>query len=57
MKLVIKTITWRIIASLITVIVVYMFTREMLLTGIVGALDAVIKTVAYYLHERLWLRI
>jgi len=52
-----KTISWRVIASLGTVILVYIFTGELTISLGVGALDAIIKTVLYYAHERAWSRI
>ncbi len=52
-----KTITWRIIATLVTFSIVYYFTREVVLSTSIGLADAIIKTVAYYSHERLWHKI
>lgn len=52
-----KAVSWRIFASLVTVIVVYIFTRELVLSASVGLVDTAIKIIAYYSHERLWSRI
>ncbi len=52
-----KTITWRILASLITILIVYLFTREVVLSMGIGLADVIIKIVAYYSHERLWNKI
>ena len=49
-----KAVSWRIFASLVTVIVVYIFTRELILSAGVGLVDAMIKILGYYIHERLW---
>ena len=54
---IIKAVTWRITASLITTLVVYLFTGEVALSLGVGLLDAIVKMFAYYGHERLWIRI
>ncbi len=54
---IIKAVTWRIIATSVTTLVVYLFTREVVLSMGVGFVDAAIKIFAYYSHERLWNRI
>ncbi len=51
---ILKTITWRIIAILITTFVVFMFTKKAVLSISIGSLDTVIKLFIYYLHERMW---
>ena len=52
-----KAITWRISASLVTVVVVYLFTREVVLSMGIVLVDAIVKIFTYYSHERLWNRI
>ncbi len=52
-----KAISWRIIATLVTFVVAYMFTKEVILSMGIGFGDALIKIFAYYSHERLWNRI
>jgi uncharacterized membrane protein len=52
-----KAVTWRIFASFVTMLVVYLFTREIVLSAGIGLADTVIKVFAYYSHERLWDRI
>ncbi len=52
-----KTITWRIIASLTTAAVVFVFTRKLLLSIGVGGAEGILKLVFYYLHERVWNRV
>ena len=54
---IVKTITWRVIATFVTVSIVYFFTRELVLSAGIGLVDVVIKTVFYYSHERIWDRI
>ena len=49
-----KAITWRIIASITTAIIAYMFGLPPKAIGLVFAADLVIKFVLYYLHERVW---
>lgn len=49
-----KAVTWRIFATFVTIIVVYMFTRELALSAGIGIVDTTIKIFGYYSHERLW---
>ncbi len=49
-----KTLSWRICASTATVLIVYIFTGEIMISMGVGLAEAVIKTILYYLHERIW---
>lgn len=49
-----KTISWRLIASLMTVLVVFALTREILISLSISFFDIITKTIAYYAHERAW---
>lgn len=49
-----KAITWRIFATFVTMLVVYIFTREVVLSAGIGLVDTTIKIFTYYAHERLW---
>jgi len=51
-----KTMTWRIVATTTTVLIVGIATGEWAIAGGVGAVDAAVKMVLYYLHERVWYR-
>jgi len=51
---IIKAISWRVIATLITMILVFLFTGQLDITLGVGALDITSKLFFYYLHERAW---
>ena len=53
-KSVYKTISWRIVASITTVILVYIFTGEIKLAFSVGVIEVIVKMILYYLHERAW---
>lgn len=50
----IKTISWRSIATLTTIAIVYAFTREIPLSLGIGAVEVVSKMILYYFHERIW---
>jgi len=49
-----KAVTWRIIASITTAIIAYMFGLPPKAVGAVFVADLVIKFVLYYIHERVW---
>jgi adenylylsulfate kinase len=51
---IVKAICWRAIATLTTVLVVFIFTRQLTLAVEVGAVEVVAKLLFYYLHERTW---
>jgi adenylylsulfate kinase len=54
---IIKGITWRIIASLTTMTVVFVVTGNLALVASVGLVDVTAKVFFYYLHERTWGRV
>jgi uncharacterized membrane protein len=49
-----KAVSWRIIATLTTVILVIAFSKNWELGGVVGVAELISKIVIYYFHERLW---
>ena len=49
-----KTLSWRILATSTTILLVFMLTKSFTLSLSVGSLEAVTKTVVYYIHERMW---
>lgn len=49
-----KTITWRIVGTVPTVLLVFLFTGNLPVSFGVGSLEFVSKIPLYYLHERLW---
>ncbi len=51
---VVKAITWRVIASLTTAILVYIFTGSFTLTLGVSVFEISLKMLFYYIHERAW---
>ncbi len=54
---IVKAISWRIIATLVTFLVAYLLTKEAVLSISIGLGDAIIKIGAFYSHERVWNRI
>jgi uncharacterized membrane protein len=52
-----KAISWRFFATITTMVLVYIFTRQLVLSLSIGIFDIVSKLILYYLHERIWNRI
>ena len=53
---IVKAFTWRFIATSITTILVLIVSGELHMAAKVGVADVVTKLIAYYLHERGWLK-
>jgi len=53
-KSLLKSIFWRILASLTTLLIVYMISSELKLAGAVMNVEVVLKMIIYYFHERIW---
>ena len=49
-----KSISWRVIATLTTMSIVYVFTKKPLLALEIGFFEVTSKMLFYYLHERGW---
>jgi len=49
-----KSVTWRITASITTMIIVYFMTGSLILVASIGALEILLKMLVYYAHERSW---
>lgn len=50
----IKTITYRIIGTLITIMTALIVTGRVNWSITIGVIELVLKPVAYYFHEKLW---
>ena len=55
-RTIVKTITWRIIATLTTVIVIYIWIGDLSAALGSGLAANALKTIFYYIHERVWNR-
>ena len=51
---IIKTVGWRLLASLATFLIVYFATGELVLSTSVGVLELLIKIILYFFYERIW---
>jgi uncharacterized membrane protein len=56
-RTIIKALSWRIIATLVTFTVSWIVTGELTFAAEIGIADAIIKICAYYIHERTWMRV
>ena len=53
-KSILKTISWRFIAVVTSIAIIYIYTRELAMSTEIALLASVISTIQYYIHERLW---
>ena len=49
-----KAVSYRVCAAIATTTIVFIFTRKLALSIGIGMVEAVVKIIFYYLHERLW---
>jgi len=52
-----KTISWRVLGSLDTLLLGYIFTSSVAIAGSIASAEVITKVVLYYLHERGWAHI
>ncbi|GAB4240703.1 MAG: hypothetical protein OHK0028_18910 [Deltaproteobacteria bacterium] len=52
-----KTISWRVVATIITGTVTYFLTGRPDFAITIGIADTLVKFFTYYAHERMWTRI
>jgi adenylylsulfate kinase len=51
---IVKTVSWRVLATITTIILVYLFTDEISLAFQVGMIEVFLKMLVYFFHERAW---
>ena len=49
-----KTITWRVVATLTTVIISWIISGDLMLGFHIGGIELFVKMALYYFHERAW---
>ena len=54
---IIKTLSWRLSATVITIILVFIFTGNINVAVAVGSVEVIAKLLFYFVHERVWNRI
>lgn len=52
-----KTVSWRIIAILINLIVSYTFTGKLIEASSISIFQMIASTAAFYMYEKIWLKI
>ena len=53
----IKTITWRILASLDTFLIAWFVSGSISVGGWIATIEVITKFILYYFHERAWNRV
>jgi uncharacterized membrane protein len=56
-KSLMKSISWRIVGTIDTMIISYMITGKITVALSIGSVEVLSKTILYYFHERLWAHI
>src|SRR5450759_5377829 len=56
-KSLMKSVSWRIVGTLDTIIISYFITGRVTIALSIGSVEVLTKTVLYYFHERLWAHI
>jgi uncharacterized membrane protein len=51
---VVKTITWRIVGTIDTIVISYFITGSFKMGVVIGSIEIISKMVLYFLHERVW---
>ena len=49
-----KTITWRIVGTIDTIILSWIITGDLAIGMAIGGVEVITKMVLYFLHERAW---
>lgn len=57
LRSVVKSISWRIIGTLDTILISWLITGELTLALSIGTIELVSKMVLYFFHERIWNKI
>jgi len=52
-----KSVSWRIVGTLDTIIISYIITGKVTLAVSIGSIEVLTKTILYYFHERIWAHI
>ncbi len=52
-----KTISWRTLGTLDTMIISYFVTGNLIMAASIGSIEVITKMILYYFHERAWNKI
>lgn len=53
-KSILKTISWRVVGTIDTILIAYFLTGEVSVAFSIGSVEVFTKMLLYYLHERFW---
>jgi len=54
LRSILKAVSYRLLAAIATMTIVFVFTRRIVLSVGVGLVESVAKIICYYIHERAW---
>lgn len=54
---IVKGVSWRLVGTLDTMVLTYLFSGSLRIATLVGSTEAVTKVFLYWMHERAWHRI
>ena len=54
---ILKTFSWRILATTTTFLIAYILTGSLAIGGSIASIEFFAKMILYYYHERVWFRI
>jgi len=57
LRSVVKGMSWRVVATVVTVTVVYLYSGKLEVAALAGSTDALTKIWLFWGHERLWQKI
>lgn len=53
-KSLLKSISWRIVGTLDTILISYIITGKLTMALSIGSVEVISKLLLYYVHERVW---
>ena len=54
LRSVVKGLSWRVFATIVTMVVVWVYTGKLSDAALVGFTDSFVKIILYWGHERVW---
>jgi uncharacterized membrane protein len=57
LKSIIKSVSWRVVGTIDTMVISYFVTGRVTLALSIGSVEVITKTILYYFHERVWAHI
>ncbi len=57
LRSIIKSLSWRLLATMTTILIVYIFVGDTKIAFSIGGIEVFLKMLIYFIHERLWEKI